>query len=129
MPVSGFSHFNLRADRNLLDELRSFYCDVVGLTEGARPPFRSHGYWLYAGGRDILHLTESRRGEVRHAHAASTFDHVAFACTGRADIEARLREKGIDFSTDRVPATGQVQLFFQDPAGNGVELNFAAQDA
>lgn len=129
MPVSGFSHFNLRADRNLLDELRSFYCDVVGLTQGSRPPFRSHGYWLYAGAQDILHLTESRPGEVRHANAASTFDHVAFSCNGRAAIEARLRSNGIEFTTEHVPATAQVQLFFQDPAGNGVELNFAVSDA
>jgi hypothetical protein len=27
-----------------------------------------------------------------------------------------------------VPVTGQVQLFFKDPAGNGVELNFSVAD-
>jgi hypothetical protein len=27
-----------------------------------------------------------------------------------------------------VPATGQVQLFMQDPSGNGVELTFVESD-
>ena len=129
MPIHGFAHFNLRADRELLDVLLAFYRDVVGLTAGYRPPFRSYGYWLYAGGKDILHLTESRPDEARQTHVATTFDHVALACSGRAAIEAGLHANGIDFSTDHVPSTGQVQLFFRDPAGNGVELNVAEGDA
>jgi catechol-2,3-dioxygenase len=124
MPIDGFAHFNLRAPRELLDTLFAFYRDVVGLYAGYRPPFRSYGYWLYAGGKDILHLTESAPGESRSNNAVTTFDHVAFACSGRGEIEARLRANGIDFSTDHVPSTRQVQLFLQDPAGNGVELNF-----
>ncbi|RBJ70372.1 diguanylate cyclase, partial [Pseudomonas sp. MWU12-2534b] len=34
MPVTGFSHYNLRADRQTLDSLRDFYVDIVGLREG-----------------------------------------------------------------------------------------------
>lgn len=124
MSVEGLAHFNLRADRDLLDRLLAFYRDVVGLDVGYRPPFRSHGYWLYAGDKDVLHLTESGPGEARRTHATATFDHVAFACSGRAEMEARLHASGVGFRTDHVPATAQVQLFFQDPAGNGVELNF-----
>ena len=129
MPIEAFAHYNLRADRALLDELCTFYREIVGLTLGNRPPLRSHGYWLYAGGKDILHLSEARQGEVRQTNVAGTFDHVAFACSGRAAIETRLLEKHVDFTTNQVPSTGQVQLFFKDPAGNGVELNFADSDA
>ncbi len=49
MTVRGFDHYNLRADRAVLDELRDFYRDVVGLAVGDRPPFRRFGYWLYSG--------------------------------------------------------------------------------
>ena len=45
-----------------------------------------------------------------------------------AVYERRLEERGIRFRVDRVPLTNQVQLFFQDPAGNGVELQFDAVD-
>lgn len=119
-----FSHFNLRAPRALLDELRDFYRDVVGLADGPRPPFRSFGYWLYAGGQPVLHLSETRPGEQRSAGIATTFDHVAFACIDRAGMEARLRQRAIAYDLAEVPATRQVQIFLNDPAGNGVELNF-----
>lgn len=127
--IQGFSHYNLRAPRDLLEELREFYCDVVGLTVGERPPLRSFGYWLYAGGNAILHLSESAPGEQRSTNVAGTFDHAAFACTGRAEVERRLAQLDIRYETARVPGTGQVQLFFSDPANNGVELNFAHADA
>jgi catechol 2,3-dioxygenase-like lactoylglutathione lyase family enzyme len=128
MTTLGLNHYNLRANRELLDALRDFYCTVVGLTQGERPPFSSFGYWLYAGDRDVLHLTEVRPGESRIIHASTTFDHVAFTCANRAEVEARLRALGVRFSIDRVPSRpGQVQLFFDDPAGNGIELNFRGE--
>ncbi|WP_323119806.1 VOC family protein [Burkholderia alba] len=124
MPVTGFSHYNLRAPRELLDTLCAFYRDIVGLRVGPRPPFSSFGYWLYADTHDILHLTETAPGEIRAVHTATTFDHVAFACTGLADVESALAARAVRYDRSQVPATGQVQLFFSDPAGNGVELNF-----
>jgi glyoxylase I family protein len=126
--IRGFDHYNLRASRAVLDELREFYCSVVGLTEGERPPFKSFGYWLYAGGRPVLHLSQARADEARIPGAPSTFGHAAFDCTGRADYERRLAERGIQFRSAQVPLLGQVQLFFLDPAGNGVELSFAHDD-
>jgi catechol-2,3-dioxygenase len=125
MHTSGFSHYNLRAPRALLESLRSFYCDVVGLTVGERPPFRRFGYWLCAGGQDILHLSEAEADEIRVTGVVTTFDHVAFQCSGLKEFESNLRSRGIPFEKGRVPQTGQVQLFLEDPAGNGIELNFS----
>ena len=129
MPVVGLNHYNLRAHRELLHELRNFYCDVVGLVEGPRPPFRSFGHWLYAGDRPILHLTEASTDEGLEVGGASTFDHAAFSCTGRKQYEHGLSEMGISYEVSVVPQTTQVQLFFSDPAGNGVELKFDERDA
>lgn len=128
MPVLGFSHYNLRAPRALLDELRDFYCDLVGLEVGQRPPFRSFGFWLYAGGHAILHLSEAGPDEVRPALPSGTFDHAAFRCSDRAAYESKLSARGIRYRTALVPATRQVQIFLTDPAGNGVELNFDEQE-
>jgi catechol-2,3-dioxygenase len=127
MRVATFDHYNLRASRDVLEELCAFYRDVVGLEIGERPPFRRFGYWLYAGGRPVLHLSEADAGERRGA-TVNTFSHAAFNCADRAGYERLLAERGIEYRTARVPLTGQLQLFFHDPAGNGVELNFAGED-
>jgi catechol-2,3-dioxygenase len=126
--VSSLDHYNLRAARPVIDELRDFYRDVVGLTVGERPPFRSFGYWLYADGKPVLHLSLAGEGEERSGTAVNTFSHAAFNCTGRADFEERLKRFGISYRTAQVPLLGLSQLFFHDPAGNGIELQFDASE-
>jgi catechol-2,3-dioxygenase len=128
MPVLSFDHYNLRATRPVLEELKAFYCDVVGLTVGERPPFSRFGYWLYVGGQPVLHLSEADESETRSRTAITTFAHAAFNCTDRAEFERRLRALGIAYRTGSVPLLDLVQLFFKDPAGNGVELQFAARE-
>ena len=129
MATIGFAHYNLRAPRELLDQLRDFYCKVVGLNVGPRPPMASYGYWLYVGDHDVLHLSELTSGSFSMAQIHTTFDHAAFRANGRMKVEEKLRQLGIPFRTARIPESGQYQIFFKDPAGNGVELNFASADA
>ena len=129
MKVTGFAHYNLRAPRQLLDELLLFYTQVVGLKQGERPPFARFGYWLYAGPQDVLHLTEASLDEDRSTRAVTTFDHASFNCTGRKAYEQRLERHALQFEVSHVPQTGRVQLFLKDPASNGVELNFSRDDA
>lgn len=124
MSTIGFNHYNLRAPRELMEELKAFYCDIVGLKPGQRPPFESWGYWLYAGVQCVLHLSQAHPDEQRLTHIATTFDHVAFSCTDRAEMEARLKQHNIEFRRGEIPALGIAQLFFKDPAGNGIELSF-----
>jgi catechol 2,3-dioxygenase-like lactoylglutathione lyase family enzyme len=124
MAVDALNHYNLRAPLPLLDVLRDFYIAVVGLELGFRPPFSNFGYWLYAGGRPILHLTEALPGELRPIGGPGTFDHAAFACTDDSLFRSRLERHGIKYRCDTVPLSGELQLFFKDPAGNGVELTF-----
>ena len=125
MTTIGFNHVNLRAPRALMEELKVFYCDIVGLEQGQRPDLGSFGYWLYAGDQCVLHLSEARPDEKRVTHIANTFDHVAFTCAERQKMEAHLKHHNITFTTGHVPSMGITQLFCKDPAGNGVELSFA----
>lgn len=129
MTTAGLSHINFRADRLLLDALKDFYCNAVGLQVGERPPFPFFGYWLYAGDVPIVHLSLAAPGEERRTDVSTSFDHIAFNCVSRAEVEARLQSLAVPYRTALVPLTQQAQLFLQDPAGNNVELNFAEPDA
>ena len=126
--ITGLNHINLRAPAELLHKLRDFYRDVLGLTVGPRPGFDSDGYWLYAGGHAIVHLSAQRQNEVRRgpvdAQAPSTFDHTAFSGTNARAMAAHLAAMGVTFHESRSETTGQHQFFLQDPTGNGVEINF-----
>jgi catechol 2,3-dioxygenase-like lactoylglutathione lyase family enzyme len=132
MTVLALNHINLRAPRPMMERLRAFYVDVVGLEEGPRPPFQSFGYWLYAAGQPIVHLSEARPADTATANEAAgsaTYDHVAFTCGDQPAVEARLEQLRIPYRVAHVAVTRQVQIFLQDPAGNGVELNFAGPGA
>jgi catechol 2,3-dioxygenase-like lactoylglutathione lyase family enzyme len=127
MPTLGLNHINLSGPRGLLNALKDFYCDIIGLEVGARPDFQRFGYWLYADGQAIVHLYESAPDEPRRTDVLTTFDHVAFSCEDSEEFETLLRRRHIEYSKAVVPGTGQVQqLFLRDPAGVKVELNFPA---
>lgn len=125
MPAIALNHYNLRAPCALLLQLKEFYCEVIGLQAGARPPFDNFGFWLYAGDQAVLHLSEARAGDIRHTDTATTFDHVAFSCVDPEEMEACLQAQALPYQVAFVPSMQQKQIFLRDPAGNGVELNFA----
>ncbi len=125
MAVLGFNHYNLRAERSMMEQLKVFYRDVVGLRIGDRPQLTSFGYWLYAESIDVLHLSEAKPEEKRRENVATTFDHVAFTATDYDATIVRLEKLSIEFKTREISDTGQKQIFFRDPAGNGIELNFS----
>jgi extradiol dioxygenase family protein len=128
MSIIGLNHYNLRAPRSQMEKLKAFYCDVLGLVQGERPLLGSFGYWLYAGPECVLHLSEAAPDETAASRTATcpvtTFDHVAFTCTDRTEMEARLKLNDVDFRMSEVPELEITQLFLQDPSGNGIELSF-----
>ena len=123
MPVLALDHVNVTGAPGLLARCREFYVEVLGLSEGERPPFSRPGHWLYAGGQPVVHLVA---GDSERHPGASALDHVAFTCGDIGDVVARLEARGIAFRRTRVPATGDEQLFVTDPAGVPIELRFPA---
>lgn len=129
MTVNAIAHYNLRVERALMERLREFYEQVIGLRLGPRPAFGSFGYWLYAGDQDVLHLSEEQAHDRRRIGSDLTFDHVALACSDWPAFEARLQAHALAYQLDMVPGNGRLQVFLRDPAGNGVELIFSAGEA
>jgi catechol 2,3-dioxygenase-like lactoylglutathione lyase family enzyme len=126
MNTVGLNHFNITAPFELLEKVRDFYVEVLGLAVGERPNFRRAGFWLYAGSEPIVHLTVCERDDVRaEGEAVPGFlDHVAFSCKGLSVIIERLKRLRIPYEVVENASRGQVQVFVRDPARVGVELNF-----
>ena len=115
---------NIRAPAADIARLKQFYCDVLGLAEGWRPPFESRGFWLYAGRHPLVHLVEGDSGQS--AVAGPGIDHIAFRCADLDLCMARLRERGLEYRVTQVPTLGQRQIVLRDPLGTGVEITAAA---
>src|SRR5690606_33661301 len=112
--------FTIVTDR--LDTTRSFYTEVLGMEEGARPPFPVPGCWLYIGPQPVLHvigvehMPTPRRGVL---------DHMAFRAEGLSAALDRLDAVGVPYRIVRAPGEVRTwQVFFLDPNGAEVELDF-----
>jgi len=130
MPLGGLQHFTIEPQD--LEKTKAFYCDVLGLENGDRPPLDFPGYWLYSGGVATVHLMGTRkpregivvRGTKKKFTHTSRFDHIAFAATDIDGVRRKLKGKKIKYRENVVPRTGAMQIFLYDPDGVGVELNF-----
>jgi len=129
MTILGIDHYNFMLERVLMEQVRDFYVQVVGLCVGPRPEVSPAGFWLYAGERDVLHLAEEDPADKRRSGSDLTFDHVALQCSDWPAQRRQLIAHSVPFVEDRIPGIGRLQVFFRDPAGNGVELIFAEGDA
>lgn len=114
-------HINISAPIDLLQQVRDFYCAVLGLREGPRPNFSRRGFWLYAGDRPLVHLTES--GVRFQSGSQGHLDHVAFRSGNLAGLVERLESSGVSYTKSHLPDSGMTQIFFTDPAGVRVEVN------
>ncbi len=111
-----------------LEASRKFYVDILGLAVGERPPLGFPGYWLYCGGIPTVHLIGPREADAgqppRRATPTGLLDHIAFSCTGLAEMRARLGAAGIAHTERVIPRDRQTQIFLHDPDGVAVELNY-----
>jgi catechol 2,3-dioxygenase-like lactoylglutathione lyase family enzyme len=120
MAVLGLDHINIRtAD---LQRTRAFFMEVLGLEEGWRPAFDFPGAWLYADGKDVVHLVEV--GETPPASRRSSLDHFAFAIDDFEAAKAALDRHGITYRPTASPEGDIRQLFLTDPSGVTIELNW-----
>ena len=118
--VKSLDHINIRtAD---LAASRRRFVEVLGLTEGWRPPFPFPGAWLYAGDKDVVHLVEV--AQPASASEGSSLDHFAFEISDYDEALERLKATGLKFRESPTPGTSVKQIFVRDPNGVTIELNW-----
>ena len=118
-------HINISAPLPLLEQVRDFYCAIFDMEDGDRPAFGRPGFWLYAGGKPLIHLIES--AEHFPSERPGYLDHVAFRLTGLTGLVERLEAHSIPYRISQRPELNMTQLFFRDPAGTGLEANFTGE--
>ena len=117
-----FDHINISAPADVLAKEKDYLCEVFDLTLGERPNFKKHGYWLYAKDQAVIHLTESDKHVPNTKNAY--IDHIAFQLTGVADFVKKLQAQNIQFDVTYLSDVNCTQVFFNSPAGIGLEANF-----
>ena len=124
MAATAMNHFTILTDD--VPRTVAFYRDFLGLEDGPRPAFDFPGAWLYSGGSPILHVIGGRPcPELK----PGVIDHMAFSAVGLADTLANLKARGIEHTCRRQVGGGPWQVFFFDPNGARIELDFAADES
>jgi len=124
MPATAMNHFTILTD-DVPGTVR-FYREMLGLTDGWRPPLTFPGAWLYAGGQAIVHVVGDRPSEELKA---GVIDHMAFSAQGLADTLALLTAHNIEHTCRKQVGSGMWQVFFHDPNNVKIELDFAGDEA
>jgi catechol 2,3-dioxygenase-like lactoylglutathione lyase family enzyme len=130
MTAQGMNHFTILAED--LGVTVTFYEEFLGLKNGYRPDLGFPGAWLYAHeptdhtGQAVLHVIAGRA--MPHPRAG-VIDHMAYTAKGLAQTVAKLEARGIKYvKRKQAGVVGTWQVFFHDPNGARVELDFAAAE-
>jgi catechol 2,3-dioxygenase-like lactoylglutathione lyase family enzyme len=116
-----------------IDGTRDFWCEVLGLEAGERPPLEFPGYWLYLADVPTVHVAE-REAYAGHARTigleasgrggdTGAIDHVAFGASDYEEVVSRLERSGVERVENTVPGAGIRQVFVEDPNGVTIEIN------
>lgn len=124
MTIQGMNHFTVLTGD--LEATEAFYCGLLGLRNGPRPPLGFPGAWLYCGEQAVLHIVA---GRPLPADPAGVLDHMAFTAHDLPGTIARLKSHKIEYVLRRQAGVGTWQMFFHDPNGARVELDFDALEA
>ena len=83
-------------------------------------------------GHPTVHLIGPRAQDAgkppREVAATGLLDHIAFTSSGLDEIRARLQAAEVPFEEKVLPRINNTQIFFHDPDGVGIELNFPAHE-
>jgi len=118
MKVTRFHHVSVNSNGTPLDDMVTFYRDVLGLGDKTRPEIPGvPGHWHVVGDQE-LHLVGAAPQGTR---IDSTGHHYCVAVDDLDAAIAELESLGIEYQR-AVQGKSTVQIWIADPAGNTLEL-------
>ncbi len=123
MAVTAMNHFTILTDD--VAGTQRFYEDMLGLQSGYRPPLKFPGVWLYCGAQAVLHVIG---GRALPEPRAGVIDHMAFSGQDLTATLAKLKARNLQYELRMTPDDRVCQLFFYDPNGARVEIDYAPEE-
>lgn len=117
MTIIGVHHVQITIPKDKEQQAKDFYCEVLGLTEIAKPASLQGrgGFWLSLGNIDVHVGTEDGFDRL------STKAHLAYQVDSMSDWKNKLSNLGVEIA-DSIPIEGYERFEFRDPFGNRVEI-------
>jgi len=128
MRIKQLDHYNIIANKAVIERVIAFYIDILGFENDTRPDFEIEGTWLYREGKPLVHLAvfdlDDEQVPGLYDTTTGAVHHIAFDAAGFDEFKSTLEKNEINYFKTVVPGTSIQQLFFHDPAGVRIELNF-----
>lgn len=133
MKLNALDHVNIITDD--LEGTARFFVEMFDLDvrNGPEPLPPELVQWLYDdSGRAIFHINskdmqQSFKRETQSGPTTGAIHHVALDCSDHEAFIARLKAHGIDYRLNDIPSISLKQLFFSEPNGVLLELNFRGE--
>jgi catechol 2,3-dioxygenase-like lactoylglutathione lyase family enzyme len=117
--ILGIDHVQVAAPRGCEDAARTFYGELLGMDELAKPEaIRGRGGVWFRAGEQELHVG------VEEPFAPARKAHPGFVVGDLAVIRARFHDADVEYEDDDKIANTD-RLFVHDPFGNRLELRQA----
>ncbi len=122
-----------------VNDIVSFFENIIGLKSGFRPPFPFDGAWLYdENGLPAIHISKRQnisanknRAEFLNStgktNIGNVFNHVAFSNSSKKDYKQyinRLEKENYFWQETIVPEESVKQVFVMGPEEIVVEIQF-----
>lgn len=119
MKITGMNHFTVLSHD--VDLTISFYQKALGLKSGYRPNLPFPGAWLYVEEKAVLHIIGVNSSDKL---SAGVIDHIAFSGVGLSKFIQHLSDLNISYEHSQQIGSNIWQVFFYDPSGAKVEVDF-----
>ena len=133
MKINALDHVNIITDD--LEGTARFFVDIfdLDLRDGPEPLPPELVQWLYDDNdRAIFHINakgmqQAFERDTKSGPMTGAIHHVALDCSDHKAFIARLEAHDIDYRLNDIPSIGLKQLFFSEPNGVLLELNFRGE--